>query len=143
MNEMIGQPPLEPADSKSFYTKWTESGHKLRELVADDHLLIDMLRIWLPPYIGADQTLYRGESIERWETGNTGACWTTQYEVAKMFASGLNNVGKGGVLLSTSAPAASIVAGPSDHSVYLQEYEYVVDMRCINQISPAEKFQRL
>lgn len=141
MKEMIALPPLQLADSMTFHTKWTESGHKIRELVAEDHLLLDMLRIWLPPYSGLDQVLYRGESIDRWESGAIGAGWTSKLEKAQMFAGGLNRMGKGGVVLSTAAPASSIIAAPSAHSIYLQEFEYTVDRRGLMHVSEVEFFR--
>lgn len=141
MKEMIEQPPLQPADSATFHTKWTESGHKIRELVADDHLLFDMLRVWLPPYSGPDLVVYRGENIDRWESGAIGTGWTSKLEKAKMFAGGLNKEGKGGVVLSTMAPASSIIAAPSAHSIYLQEFEYTVDRRGLTHVSVVEFFR--
>ncbi|WP_101481592.1 hypothetical protein [Janthinobacterium sp. 61] len=141
MRQMIDAPPLKPEDSKTFHLRWTESAHKMRELVADDYLLLDMLRIWLPAYSGQDHILYRGESIERWEDGSVGSGWTPKLETAQMFAGGLNNVGKGGVVLSTAAPHASIIAGPSSHSIYLQEFEHTVDRRKLNLVSAVEFFR--
>ncbi|MBE3025986.1 hypothetical protein [Janthinobacterium sp. GW458P] len=141
MGQMINTPPMKPEDSKTFHVRWTESAHKIRELVANDHLLLDMLRIWLPAYIGQDRVLYRGESIERWEDGSVGSGWTPKLETAQMFAGGLNKVGKGGVVLSTTAPRASIIAGPSSHSIYLQEFEHTVDRRNLNLVSEVEFFR--
>lgn len=141
MVQMINTPPLNPQDSRCFHARWTESAHKIRELVANDHFLLDMLRIWLPPYSGQDQILYRGESIERWENGSIGSGWAPKLETAQMFAGGLNKVGKGGVVLSTAAPAASIIAGPSSHSIYLQEFEHTVDRRKLNLVSEVEFYR--
>jgi hypothetical protein len=78
MKDMIGLSPLSLVDSTTLHAKWTESAHRIRKLVDDDHLLLDMLRVWLPPYSGADQVLYRGESIERWKSGSVGTGWTIQ-----------------------------------------------------------------
>lgn len=139
--EMIALPPLQPADSTAFHTKWTESGHKIRELVADDHLLFEMLRVWLPPYSGSDQVLFRGESIARWESGAIGTGWTSKFDKAQMFAGGLNRIGRGGVVLRAVAPASSIIAAPSPHSVYLQEFEYTVDHRGLGNVSAVEFFR--
>ncbi len=138
MKEMASMPPLRVADSTNFHIKWTESGHKIRELVANDHLLLDMLRIWLPPYSGPDQLLYRGENIDRWESGAIGTGWTSQLDKAQMFAGGLNKMGKGGVVLSTLAPASSIIAAPSTHSIYLQEFEFTVDRRGLAGVTEVE-----
>lgn len=56
-----------------------------------------------------------------------------------MFASGLNAVAKGGALLRCLVPASAIIAGPSKHSLYIDEGEYTVDPR---GGLPVEQLQR-
>ena len=55
-----------------------------------------------------------------------------------MFAGGLNKIGTGGVVLSTLVPASSIIAPPSAHSVYLQEFEYTADRRDLVDVTEVE-----
>jgi hypothetical protein len=132
-----------PAISASFHTYWIERGHRIREQVADDHTLLDALKILLPAYDGPPRTLYRGENADRWRTGRVGFAWTTQDRVARMFAEGLNALhGGGGLLLSTDAPANSIIAGPNEHSVYLDEHEYVVDRRLFGEIKILSRYRQ-
>lgn len=45
MKDMIGLSPLSLVDSTTLHAKWTESVHRIRELVDYDHLLLDMLRV--------------------------------------------------------------------------------------------------
>jgi hypothetical protein len=118
-----------------FHTQWHVGHHHIRALVDDDDLLMDMLWKWLPRYNGSELLLYRGENLDRFELGRIGTAWSDKESVAKMFASGLNAEGRGGVILETTGAANSIIAGPSAHSIYLQEYEYTIDTRRLSTIS--------
>jgi hypothetical protein len=126
---------------EGFHSMWTAFGHRIRAAVADDVGLLDALHVLLPPYSGADITLYRGESVARWRQGTFGSSWTNSKEIAVMFERGLNAVPpEGGVLLSTDAPAKSIITGPSRHSIYLGEHEFVVDRRKLTQVQALEMY---
>ena len=127
IRDLAGLPPSSMQLAESFHTKWHVCHHFLRELVDDDDLLIDMLWIWLPRYVGPDLVLYRGENIDRFEAGRIGTAWSDKQGTAEMFAGGLNAVGKGGVVLRVTAPSAVIIAGPSKHSLYLGESEFTID----------------
>lgn len=118
-----------------FHTQWHVGHHHIRALVDDDDLLMDMLWKWLPRYNGSELLLYRGENLDRFELGRIGTAWSDKESVAKMFASGLNAEGRGGVILETTGTANSIIAGPSAHSIYLREYEYTIDRRRLSTIS--------
>lgn len=53
--------------------------------------------------------------------GQIGFCWTPYEEVAEIFASGLNYLESGGVLLKCEAPTKSILSAPNPHRVYLEK----------------------
>ncbi len=130
-----------PRVAEGFHSDWTVRGHRIRQLVADDALLIDALHVLLPSYSGPGLMLYRGESTQRWRQRRIGSAWTSRIDIARMFGSGLNAINPGGgVLLVTEAPAEAIIVGPSDHSIYLDEHEYVVDRRLLNKISLLTRF---
>lgn len=58
-----------------------------------------------------------------------------------MFASGLNAVGKGGVLLRAAIPASAIIAGPSKHSAeWIRENEFTVDTRNLGPVTELGRF---
>jgi hypothetical protein len=58
-----------------------------------------------------------------------------------MFAAGLNAINPGaGIVLSTFATEEAIIASPSDHSIYLAEYEYTVDCRKLEKIYEIDRF---
>jgi hypothetical protein len=120
--------------------QWHVCHHFLRELVDDDDLLIDMLWVWLPRYVGPDLVLYRGENIDRFEAGRIGTAWTGKQATAEMFAGGLNAVGKGGVVLRVTAPSTAIIAGPSKHSLYLGESEFTIDIGKLGAIDTIAHF---
>jgi hypothetical protein len=133
-----------PDVAHGFHSDWTERGHSIREMVADDPVLLDALRILLPPYEGPDLLLYRGESARRHRQKRHGFAWTDRVDVARMFASGLNATEpEGGVLLSAMASSEAVIASPSPHSIYLGEYEYVVDRRRLTEISVVARFPPL
>ena len=135
-------PPSSPQLAERFHTQWHVCHHFLRELVEDDDLLIGMLRVWLPRYQGPGLVLYRGENIDRFELGQVGSAWTDNQETAEMFASGLNFIGKGSLILRADAPASAIIAGPSEHSIYLGESEFTVDPRALRDIVTLKQFVR-
>lgn len=135
MRELTACAPKDAAIADRFHTQWHVSHHYIRELVDDDELLMDMLWTWLPRYKGPDLLLYRGENIDRLERGKIGTAWSDKEENAQMFARGLNAVGKGGVIMETTAPANAIIAGPSAHSIWLGEHEFTVDWRRLGTIS--------
>ena len=137
---LIITPPLDCAVADRFHDQWHVCHHYIRQLVDDDALLMDMLWVWLPRYEGAARTLYRGENIDRFESGCIGTAWTDKEETASMFASGLNAGGKGGAILRTLAPVASIIAGPSAHSIYLGEFEFTLDTRKLGEITRIRDF---
>jgi hypothetical protein len=134
---------LLPSDEQAkseFHLQWTVGGHRMREQLNDDETLLNMLRRWLPSYVGPNVTLFRGENIDRWRCNNIGMCWTADSNTAKMFARGLNAVHAGGVLLQCDVSSAAIIAGPSSHSLYLNEAEYTVDPRLMSNIKIVEEY---
>lgn len=137
---LITCPPRDHAIAERFHTQWHVSHHFIRELVEDDALLMDMLWVWLPRYEGPAMVLYRGENMDRFEDGKIGTAWSENEETARVFASGLNAIGKGGVLLQTQAPVSSIIAGPSQHSRYLGEAELSLDSRKVGPIDVVARF---
>lgn len=115
-----------PWGDEDFGTYWIVAGHRIREQIDDDQLLVRFLRVVLPPYCGEALTLYRGESRERFLGNRIGLAWTTSKATAEMFASGLNSIG-GGVVLRALFNATDIITAPNAHSRYLGEHQYTVD----------------
>ena len=141
LQALIKRPPSSLELVQAFHTQWHVCHHRLRELVNDDDLLLDAARAWLPAYAGSGLTLYRGENIDRHEAGRIGSAWSDSRETAHMFASGLNAVGRGGVVLEAFVAASAIISGPSKHSSrWLNENEFTVDTRSIVGISETARF---
>jgi len=113
-----------------FETYWIEGGHHIREQLGDDRALSKLLRVMLTPYSGGGIKLYRGENQDRLAVGALGFAWTSDVKVAEMFATGLNAVGSGGVLLSATLESPAIISGPNAHSSYLGEDQFTVDPFC-------------
>ncbi|MGV3569901.1 MAG: hypothetical protein ACO1PB_04815 [Ramlibacter sp.] len=140
VSELTGSPPSTREEGGRFHDQWHVCHHYLRELVDDEPAVLDMLWIWLPRYEGPDLTLYRGENVDRLDAGRLGIAWTDEIEKARMFAGGLNARGKGGALLRAIIPAEAIIAGPSRHSLYIQESEFTVDPRKVRSVERLERF---
>ena len=126
-----------------FNTYWVEAGHHIRKQISDDLFLVQLLRHMLKPYEGCAVTLFRGESIERWEAGDLGFAWTSHIDVARMFGRGLNSIPTGGVLLKGHFDAKSIISGPNTHSRYLGEEQYTIDPFNCPDILIVEQFPRI
>lgn len=135
--------PFSPEVAARFHVQWHVCHHRLRELVGDDGALLDALPVWLPPYVGGGITLYRGENSDRFDQGKLGWAWSTQRETATMFASGLNAVGSGGMLLRAEVDASAIIAGPSTHSMHIDEFEFTVDPRKVRLVNVIARFPPL
>lgn len=116
-----------PGSIEDFETHWIEAGHHIRSQVNDDEMLCEFLRLALPPYIGTEMVLYRGENADRYKAGNLGLAWTPNRKTAEMFASGLNAINSGGLLLEALFPANAVIAGPNAHSRYLGEMQFTVE----------------
>lgn len=132
--------PSSPEVAARFHVQWHVCHHRLRELVDDDRGLLDALPAWLPPYVGGGLTLYRGENSDRFDQAKLGWAWSTRRETATMFASGLNAVRSGGILLCADVDATDIIAGPSTHSIRIDEFEFTVDPRKVRSVDVIARF---
>jgi hypothetical protein len=121
-------PDLRP----SFLRHWEESGDSLRSTLDDDLLLLDLLRLLLPPYVGPAVELFRGETAWNRRRRTYGQAWSASREAATCFAihkPRRSSVG-GSVLLRTVAPPDAIICAP--HVLGARrptEAEYIVDRR--------------
>ena len=134
---------LTPTDDvrKSFRSFWDVYGWTIRMKVADDSALCDALRNLLEPYKGPPMTLYRGEIAAKHDKGNYGISWTTDIKAARMFARGLNCLEPaGGVLLESLVPAEAIISPPSEHSRFLQEDEFLVNARGLDEVRVLKRY---
>lgn len=129
-----------PELQEAFHSLWIEKGHFLREKIDDDKKLVELLKKLLPAYNGNSMVLYRGENLQRYESNKIGFCWTTDINVARKFASGLNAYKSGGVLLCAEIEPLGILAGLHPHSCYLEESEITVNPFNIKNIKILESF---
>jgi hypothetical protein len=142
-NRLLNNNDLSDIYRNEFHIAWTVQGHRIREQLGNTHQLVRMLRHVLPCYDGVGLTLYRGENIDRLEKGDVGLCWTPNITTATMFARGLNAVCKGGKLIEINCPREWVIAGPSSHSVYLDENEFTIDPSLISNFSVIEEYPPL
>ena len=87
--------------------------------------------------------LYRGECKFLYDDNKIGFCWTPDINVARVFASGLNAIESGGVLLKAYAPNGAIISAPNDHSInQMQEFEYTCNPELLENIEIIEVFKK-
>jgi hypothetical protein len=110
---------------------WTSYGPHVTDSLKGDPILFEVMKRRLPPYAGTGHTLYRGETWGRYERHVYGMSWTTDIEVARMFAERRDPPG---VVLMLGASAEMIIAGPTAHSEHLQEQEHLVDPSTIQSV---------
>lgn len=127
---------------EALHLAWTVRGFHYRADIQDDDLFIRAFRRVFSPYNGSRLVLYRGERSSELEAGRIGLNWSTDQEVAKMFASGLCTAyGCDGVLLTATAEPSAIIAGPNDHSAnWLGEMEHIVDPRMLVELEEVARF---
>ncbi len=130
-------------DRDAVHTLWTVNGGHLRNKVRNDGLVRDVLREFLPGYVGQGLTLYRGECKFLFDANKIGFCWTPFEQVAKVFARGLNAPESGGVLLTAFAPTEAILAPPNEHSSkQMDEHEYTCDPKLLVGIKVIETYPK-
>jgi len=137
---LLREQKLAPDATEQFGTYWIEAGHHMREQIADDRVLVRLLRHVLPAYDGEAVELYRGENTSRWEKGAVGLAWTSNIEIAIRFGSGLNAVHSGGVLLKARFETSAIISGSNRHSRYLGEDQFTIDPFASTAVSAIEYF---
>ncbi len=126
-----------------IHTLWTVNGGHLRRKIANDRLVAKVLSVSLPGYSGDGLTLYRGECCFLYEQNLIGFCWTPLIEVATNFASGLNSIESGGVLLKAHAPSTAILAAPNRHSsIQMEEFEYTCNPFLLQEIEVLQTYNK-
>jgi hypothetical protein len=131
-------------EKDKIHSLWAELGGRLRDKIRDDELILSVLLVSLPGYAQKGLELYRGECKFLYEQGKIGFCWTPNVEVARKFASSLNAIGSGGVLLKAFAPTKAIMAPPNDHNPKLtRECEYTCNPKLLVDINVQETFKQV
>lgn len=130
-------------DRNDIHLLWTVNGGHLRRKIKNDELVLDVLLKYLPPYEGPGHVVYRGECRFLYDEKKIGFSWTREQRVARCFASGLNAIESGGVLLKAFASSEAIISAPNEHSsVQMQEYEYTCNPRLLEDIEVIDLFER-
>ncbi len=130
-------------DKERIHSLWTINGGHIRRKINDDALVAKVLAVSLPGYAGEGLELYRGECRFLYESNKIGFSWTPEVSVAEMFASGLNALESGGVLLKAYAPSNSIYAEPNSHSVkQMEEFEYTCNPFLLEDIQAIQYFEK-
>ena len=133
-------PDVDDSFRENFHARIVESGFHFRESVQDQTMVIRAFRDLLPPYSGPSQKLYRGEIASKHERRDYGFSWTPLLRVAQRLFVERRQIlnGEPGILLETIAPPEAIIAAPHPHSIYIGEYEYIVDPAALQEIRVIE-----
>ena len=130
-------------DKHKIHLLWTVNGGNLRRKISNDNLVLSVLILSLPGYNGPGLTLFRGESKHLYESNNIGFSWTPKIEVASIFASGLNSIESGGVLLKAFAPTNAILSSPNAHSMnQMYEHEFTCNPNLLENIEVLSIFPK-
>jgi hypothetical protein len=135
---LISGPSARQIPGEAVLWFWTTDGFHISDSLKGDRILETVLKTLLPPYRGPGLTLYRGEAVERHRAGIYGMSWTTDLETARTFAQRRERGTPGGVLLELEASSDMIFCSPTQRSIELGEYEYLVDPLMIGQQSPSK-----
>jgi len=130
----------------AFARVWLLDGDSMRSQVNNDLVLIEALRVLLPPYTGGSVRLYRGDSACNRRRRTYGLSWTTDIGVARQYANhGMWRMAQGGsVVITTKAPPAAVISVPGLKSVrFKNENEYLVDRRRLETVDVVERFSQL
>lgn len=122
--EQLITDPTSDVPGESVVWLWISYGFHVSASLQGDQIVTTVLKALLAPYSGAGLTLYRGEATDRYEKRIFGMSWTTNIKVARNFARSRE---PDGVVLKLEASPQMIISGPTAHSEYLGESEYIVD----------------
>ncbi|MCG6142812.1 hypothetical protein [Leptospira mtsangambouensis] len=122
---------------------WTVNGGNIRRKISNDNLVLSVLKLSLPGYVGSGLTLFRGENKHLYESNKIGFSWTPNISVATTFAHGLNSIESGGVLLKAFAPTKAILSSPNDHSlIQMKESEFICNPNLLEKIEVINFFPK-
>ena len=109
---------------------WITYGPHIADSMQADPILLATMKRLLPRYTGAGLVLYRGEDAERYRQRAIGMAWTPRIDKARMFA---RRRDPPGVVLRLDASPRVILSGPTDHSHWLGEVEFLLDTDIIGE----------
>lgn len=132
---LISGPHAGTVSGASLLHFWTTYGFHIADSMQRDPMLLSALKALLPKYSGPGVVLYRGEDAVRSRAGAIGMSWTTRIETAQMFAQRRDPPG---VVLRLDASPEMIVCGPTDHSRWLGEHEYIIDTSKMGLVTVVE-----
>jgi hypothetical protein len=99
LDHLIGLPTPDADLGEGLLWFWVSYGFHIASSLKSDTIFIDVVRRFVPRYVGALTTLYRGELQSRHLLGVYGIEWTSKLKVAEMFARRRDHLEDSGVVL--------------------------------------------
>lgn len=121
------------------------SGDILREETGNDLILVEALRVLLPPYRGGSLRVYRGDSAWNRRRRTYGYSWSLELNVADEFAAKeewRRHLG-GSVVLEADAPPEAIVSVIPESADLGKEREVVIDRRRLGAVRLVHRYAQL
>ena len=121
---------MHPEIQSVFLGSWV--GHKNLSLaVGDDRALRAALRVLLATYDGPPVRLFRGTTARERRRRRYGTSWTSNREIAELFAERHD----GGLLIETLALPEAILCDVAAAGGPYDESEYLVDRRHLRRVN--------
>jgi hypothetical protein len=125
---------------RCFHKSWSELYH-----LRDEPFVFDALGVLLPKYEGPSVRLYRGMAAEEWESKKYGFCWTSDPDIARQFAWGLeylqNSSDHDRCVIETLAPESAIISSSLIVDDPYRELEYVVNWQHLGKVILVERYE--
>jgi hypothetical protein len=128
---------VDPSIYSCVASWWQANGYDVGSAKSNDRALVRGLRVLLPPYIGPEVRVFRGQQFPKLPLRNIGMCWTNSVSTAERDANDFcqSSVGESVILEAIAKPSAVILAisGRHDGNQY-GEAEYIVDPTLLENI---------
>jgi hypothetical protein len=103
-----------PQTQEAFLDLWIAGGETSRSNVGNDLILLNALKILLPPYKCGAVPLFRGEGVGNHERRTYGMSWSAVRSLAEQYAANRADRYQGStVLVETLAPPEAILSAPA------------------------------
>lgn len=134
---------VDPSIQRRVASWWQENGYRTDCTKNSDPKIIQGIRVLLPPYVGPEVRVFRGQEFPQLRMRNIGLWWTNRISVAEAYANDpCRNSGRASVILEATVQPSDIIFSAST-TRYSNQYdvtEYMIDSRIIPIIRVRQVF---